>query len=147
MPVGLVPFARILCAVDFSPQSRVALTYALSLATEANGELSVVHVVEVVPQFQELMAPALPDIDAWMNDARRRLHEVVPEAARSQCTVSEVVTSGKPYREILLAATDRHSDLIVMGVHGRGVADRFFFGSTTSHVVREAHCPVLTLRS
>ena len=93
------------------------------------------------------MAPTPPDVDAWMNDARRRLHEVVPEAARSQCTVNEVVTSGKPYREILSAATNDNSDLIVMGVHGRGATDRFFFGSTTSHVVREAHCPVLTLRS
>jgi nucleotide-binding universal stress UspA family protein len=146
MPVGLVPFARILCAVDFSPQSRVALTYAVSLTNEANAELSVVHVVEIFPQFQELMAPTPPDVDAWMNDARRRLHEVVPEAPRSQCTIKEVVTSGKPYREILSAATNGNSDLIVMGVHGRGAADRFF-GSTTSHVVRDAHCPVLTLRS
>jgi nucleotide-binding universal stress UspA family protein len=36
--------------------------------------------------------------------------------------------------------------LIVMGVQGRGAADLLFFGSTTQHVVREAPCPVLTLR-
>ena len=119
---GPVPFARILCAIDFSPQSKVALTYAMSLANEANAELSVVHVIEVFPQFQELMAPALPDIDAWMNAARRRLHEVIPEEARSQCTVKEVVTSGKPYtRDSVGCRRIDNSDLIVMGVHGRGV--------------------------
>ena len=64
---------------------------------------------------------------------------------RSHCTVREVVTTGKPYREILSLAAAESSDLIVMGVQGRGAVDRFFFGSTTSHVLREAHCPVLTL--
>jgi nucleotide-binding universal stress UspA family protein len=33
-----------------------------------------------------------------------------------------------------------------MGIQGRGAVDRALFGSTTNHVVREAHCPVLTLR-
>lgn len=147
MPRGPVPFARILCAVDFSPQSQVALTYAMSLATEANAQLSILHVIEVFRHSQEATQPTALDVDAWMNDARKRLREVVPETVRSRCTVKEVVTSGKPYREILSLATDDNSELIVMGVQGRGAADRFFFGSTTSHVVREAHCPVLTLRS
>jgi nucleotide-binding universal stress UspA family protein len=33
-----------------------------------------------------------------------------------------------------------------MGVQGRGAADLLFFGSTAHHVVRQAACPVLTLR-
>jgi nucleotide-binding universal stress UspA family protein len=147
MPVGPVPFARILCAVDFSPESKVALTYAVSLATESKAQLFVFHVIEVFPHFHELTPPMALDVDAWMDDARRRLREVIPQASRSQCTIREVVTSGKPYREILSAATNDNSDLIVMGVRGRGATDRLFFGSTASHVVREAHCPVLTLRS
>lgn len=147
MPVGPVPFARILCAVDFSPQSQVALSFAVSLATESNAQLSVIHVIEVFPHFQEQPPPTALDVDAWMNDARRRLREAIPDAAQSQCSIKEAVTSGKPYREILSAATNDNNDLIVIGPHGRGATDRFFLGSTTSHVVREAHCPVLTLRS
>ena len=34
-----------------------------------------------------------------------------------------------------------------MGVHGRGVADLMFFGSTTQHVVRQGPCPVLTIKA
>jgi nucleotide-binding universal stress UspA family protein len=56
------------------------------------------------------------------------------------------MTHGTPWREVLRVATAQHSDLIVMGVQGRGPADLLFFGSTTQHVVREAACPVLTLR-
>jgi nucleotide-binding universal stress UspA family protein len=57
-----------------------------------------------------------------------------------------LVTHGKPWREVLRVAGEQHSDLIVMGVQGRGTADLWLFGSTTQHVVREAPCPVLTLR-
>ena len=56
------------------------------------------------------------------------------------------MTHGKPWREVLRIATELQSDLIVMGVQGRGAADLLLFGSTTQHVVREAACPVLTLR-
>ena len=33
-------------------------------------------------------------------------------------------------------ASERQSDLIVMGVQGRGAADLMFFGSTTQHGAR-----------
>jgi len=34
-----------------------------------------------------------------------------------------------------------------MGIHGRGAVDLMLFGSTTQHVVRQASCPVLTVRT
>jgi nucleotide-binding universal stress UspA family protein len=65
---------------------------------------------------------------------------------RAYCTVDTVLATGKPYSEILRVASEEMSDVIVIGVHGRGAADLFFFGSTAQHVVRQASCPVLTLR-
>ena len=76
---------------------------------------------------------------------RQRLREQVASASEF-CSVNSSITHGKPWREILRIAAERHSDLIVMGVQGRGAADLVLFGSTTQHVVREASCPVLTLR-
>ena len=57
-----------------------------------------------------------------------------------------MIGRGKPYREILRVAAERDADLIVIGLHGRSAADLMFYGSTTQHVVRQAACPVLTLR-
>jgi len=37
-------------------------------------------------------------------------------------------------------------DIIVIGTFGRSGLDRFIFGSTAEKVVREATCPVLTVR-
>jgi nucleotide-binding universal stress UspA family protein len=76
---------------------------------------------------------------------RRRLQEAVAGASKF-CAVDSSIVHGRPWREILRVAAERQSDLIVMGVQGRGTADLVLFGSTTQHVVREASCPVLTLR-
>ena len=39
------------------------------------------------------------------------------------------------------------ADLIVVGSHGRGTVGRFLIGSVSDHVVRNAPCPVLVVRS
>ena len=86
-------------------------------------------------------------IAAVEEDRRAGLRDAVPDTVRADCTVETVLATGKPYREILRIAAEQRSDLIVMGIHGRGAADLLFFGSTARHVVREASCPVLTLRT
>lgn len=75
-----------------------------------------------------------------------RLRTLVPDAARVCCHVEERVETGRPYRQILRVATEQHAGLIVLGAYGHGALERMFFGSTAQHVVREAVCPVLTLR-
>ena len=79
-------------------------------------------------------------------EARKLLGKAVPESTAAYCKADTMLLRGKPWREILRIASDRQAELIVMGVQGRGAADLMFFGSTTQHVVREATCPVLTLR-
>jgi nucleotide-binding universal stress UspA family protein len=75
------------------------------------------------------------------------LRTMVSEPTRRRCQVDEKVFRGKAWTEILRAAEVCQSDLIVMGTHGRSPLDLAFFGSTTSHVVRGALCPVLTIRA
>jgi nucleotide-binding universal stress UspA family protein len=146
MARGPVPFTRILCAVDFSDSSKIALDYAMSLARESHAALALVHVIETRPLYYDFMPPAAIDLTAWIEEARTGLRQMVPDDVRASCSVTEVVHEGTPYREIVALATELGSDLIVLGVRGRGTADLFFFGSTTHHVIREAGCAVLTLR-
>ena len=79
--------------------------------------------------------------------ARERLMDVLPVEARQWCKPEHEVKRGKAYRVILDAAEARAADLIVIGIHGRNALDLALFGSTTHHVVREARCPVLAIRS
>ena len=149
-----VLFKRILCAVDFSNCSTDALNFAMSLAQEAEAHLDVVHVLELPPEVPPgvhetvLAGPrSLREyIELAEEDRRARLQDAVPQSVRAYCAVETMLATGKPYREILRIAAERKSDLIVIGIHGRGAADLLFFGSTAQHVVRQASCPVLTLR-
>jgi nucleotide-binding universal stress UspA family protein len=152
-PSGPVLYKRILCPVDFSDCSLHALKYAISMAQEADGQLTVLHVVAHELENAADMASTLSDAGITVASfvkqreeaLRRRLQEAVATAPEF-CSVESLMTHGKPWREVLRIAAERQSDLIVMGVQGRGAADLLFFGSTTQHVVREASCPVLTLR-
>jgi nucleotide-binding universal stress UspA family protein len=150
VPAGPVLYKRILCPVDFSESSLHALKYAISMAQEADGRLTVLHVVAHEFEYEPDIAYATSmRIDDFLKQReevlRRRLQEIIAGAPEF-CTVESLITRGKPRSEVLRVAAERQSDLIVMGVQGRGAADLLFFGSTTQHVVREAPCPVLTIR-
>jgi nucleotide-binding universal stress UspA family protein len=145
-----VRFRRILCPVDFSETSDRALTYAMSLAEEAAAHLTVVNVIEVPPELREHSFREGIDVDrvraAAEADCLRRLRQLIPDEARTQCTVETAVREGAAYHEILKLAAEGHADLIVMGVHGRGAIDLLVFGSNTARVTRAAECPVLIVR-
>lgn len=155
VPTAAVVFKRILCPVDFSDCSMHALNYATSLAQEADAHLTVLHVMtyemELTPDMSESLIAyghlnAADFRRACEENSRERLRAAVSDTVRAYCTVETMLATGKPYREILRVAAEQRADLIVMGVQGRGVTDLMFFGSTTQHVVRQATCPVLTLR-
>jgi nucleotide-binding universal stress UspA family protein len=154
VPAPPVLFQRILCAVDFSDCATNALSYATSLASAAGARLTVVHVIEIPPEVSPTEHETLLSWPKSLNEyvaqaeeeRRRMLTELVPDSGRSTCAVETVLAKGKADREILRVAAEQSSDLIVIGIHGRGAADLVFMGSTTQHVVRQAACPVLTLR-
>jgi nucleotide-binding universal stress UspA family protein len=154
VPRAPVDYKRILCATDFSDCSINALNYAMSLAQEADARLTVMHVIELPPELPPHVHHTVHDgawtlgeyVEAASLYRRDRLKALIPEAVAAYCTVETVMVSGTPYREILRVAEERLIDVIVMGIHGRGAVDMLFFGSTTQHVVRQAACPVLTLR-
>jgi nucleotide-binding universal stress UspA family protein len=143
---GPVLFERILCPVDFSNSSMNALAHALSLAQEADARLSLLHVVEALPHWDRPTFDVSAYEDAMTTAAYERLQEAIPDEARAWCTPEVLVTKGSSYREILRVARERDAHVIVMGVQGRNAVDLMVFGSTTHHVIREATCPVLTLR-
>jgi nucleotide-binding universal stress UspA family protein len=147
---GRDPFRQILYATDFSPGSEHALRYAASLAEHAAAPLTILHAVEHLSAGYDPIPVMAFDVTAYNTSleeaATARLRTFVPDAIRLGCDTDDVVTSGKPYMEILRIASERQVDLIVLGVHGRSALDRLVFGSTTEHVVRRATCPVLTVR-
>ena len=139
-------FSRILCPIDGSAASAHALTYALSLARETDGHVTLLYVVEPVPAAGEFGALDVEEYRrAGEEHARQVLRDAVPDDVRTWCRLDERVATGKPSERILDAATTERADVIVMGVRGRGAIDLLAFGSTTNEVIRRAGCPVLAV--
>ncbi len=141
-----VLFSRILCPVDGSAASADAVAFALSLARETDGELTLLYVVEPVPASGEFGAL---DTEEYRRlgetHAQSVLTAAVPPETREWCRVHEHVAFGKPSERILDTARTGQADVIVMGVRGRGAIDLMAFGSTTNDVIRRAACPVLAV--
>lgn len=136
----------ILVATDISAQGQLALDEGLEAAsTYENAEL---HVLNVVAAKERKQA------DAELERAAAHLGEHVAKrvaAARERgipvdCRVITHVAAGKPAIEIVQLATDLHSDVIMLGTHGRTGVARLVVGSIAEAVVRTAPCPVLVLR-
>jgi nucleotide-binding universal stress UspA family protein len=146
-PSQPVTFKRILCPIDFSPSALQAFGYALDLARQADGHLTLMHVVEWLAEEEPRtsMHFNIPEYRrALAADAEERLRMLVAEEPRTWADIETTLAFGRAHREILRGADTNGADLIVMGAQGRGGLDLALFGSTTQQVVRGAACPVLT---
>jgi len=129
--------SRIVFCADFSKNSEGALNYALSGAAEYDAELTILHVLEEVP--------SLTKTEEALAEATEQLDKLIPPDVRKTCKIKTVVRIGKPYQEIIQFALEAQTDLVAMGVRGRGALDRAVFGSTTYRVMQLGSCPVLAV--
>jgi nucleotide-binding universal stress UspA family protein len=131
-------FHNIIFATDFSAGSLNALQYALSLAEENQANLTLLHVIPLVPlQHQNSVAAG----------AKAQLEELVPSEAKDWCKPECVVRFEFPAEGILTVAKERNADLIVMGVHKKAAfASAHLPWAVAYEVVCESPCPVLTVR-
>ena len=122
---------RILAAVDLSAAGRAAFDQALALS-DPTTELTVVHAVPTSEGFK------------WRARARIALTAQLRQAADAAGVRMAIsVQQGDPVEIILLHATSRRPDLIVLGTHQRTGLDRLRAGSVADRVARGAAQPVL----
>jgi nucleotide-binding universal stress UspA family protein len=143
-----VPMSRILCAVDLSDGSERTIQYALSLATRSRGNLTVLHVVEGLPEKGRENHPFPFDLEAYRRERVREAEAGLAAflAREAGAVPRSLVMAGRARDEIRRVAREEKASLIVMGIHGPGPLGPFFVGSTASGVVRGTECPVLTIR-
>ena len=135
---------RVLCAVG-STESIPTIGFAHELAKSCNARLTCLHVVEP-PLTSALNVRG--DLNAYYVAAELRARVRMTAALRAvgADAAKLVVTVGDAKTEILRVAAIADADLIVMGARDVHVMEGGFFGSTVERIVREADCPVLTLR-
>jgi nucleotide-binding universal stress UspA family protein len=134
-------FKKILCPLDFDQNSLLALRLASELAQERQATLYLLHVV-VMPPGPEV-ALSFGKMEAA---ARTKLERLARQKANGKARYRIEVMMGDPAVEVLQAAKRLRANLIVMATHGRKGLRRLVLGSVAERVIREAPCPVLTVR-
>jgi len=141
------PYRIILCPVDFDDNSMAALAHARRLAIDMGATIHLLHVLPILPMLADHGVAVGVD-EAAEQQAQRQLKDLVRR--RLTRTPAEIHTRiafvSEVPKNILAFARELAADLIVMATHGRGALGHLIFGSVTEAVVRNAVCPVLTLR-
>lgn len=139
-------YRHILAPLDLQENSERVLRAAVAVAKRNAAKLSVLHVVEYAPidPGGDILLPTPLDItDKLADRARTDLAALCERCDANGATRKVVVGSIKS--EILRAAQDERSDLIVIGNHERhGLA--ILLNHTEDTVLHEAPCDILAIR-
>ena len=144
---------RILCAIDHSAPSLRAAKLAGTIAAKFAAELLLVTAVDVLDAQQK-------DIQRYLEREHNAdsptlaVAEVAEDALRSRADriaskygvyVACTVRTGDAAAQIIAAAREHASDLLVVGHASRSRLARAFVGSTARRVIETAPCPVLVV--
>jgi nucleotide-binding universal stress UspA family protein len=129
---------QILCPTDFSQPAHVAADLAAVLAAKFQLPLRLLHcgqlwISEVPIHPMETLV----------------LEQLAKEASRLRDTGVEVIEEfrrGNPSIEIIAAASELATKLIVLGAEGHGTAERWLLGSVAERVAEGAAVPTLVVR-
>lgn len=134
---------RFLVPVDFSDSSLRALRHAVGLAEESGGSLTIVHVVAADYGWLDIGREGYRELDeSLQKQAAAELQDLVDANVPRNIPSHLEVHIGRPAEEIVAAASESKSDLIVLSTRGLTGLDRYLIGSVAERVARLATCPV-----
>ncbi|MCC5862325.1 MAG: universal stress protein [Gammaproteobacteria bacterium] len=134
---------------DFSKLSLKALPWVRRMAESLNCPVHCVFVVEEPQMYAALdMGPVtLPSPKELAEQAKTRLDAFIAEHLSGVSGVVSVVLVGRPAQELTDYAAKHAAELIIMTTHGYSGIRHVLLGSTTEAVLRQAPCPVLSVRN
>lgn len=143
---------KILCPIDFSDLSSLALKYAAAAAVEFNAGLRIFHAKFFdTPKYfsrheDEQLIQEIKKGGATVEKALRDHTEKILGTLSRKIPLDYGAVDRHPVEAILEAVETEFFDLIVMGTHGYSGLKRLFLGSVTENVIRNARVPVFTIR-
>jgi nucleotide-binding universal stress UspA family protein len=134
-------FRKILCAVDFCPQSEKALKWASDFAGEFQAQLTVAHITPSLEgRTDEYFDPTWRDCLA--QSAREKIEEMQKRAGSNGTVFIE--DSNSIPQAVSAAASQLEADLVVIGrAASHGVLGRL--RTNAYSIIRQSSCPVVSV--
>ena len=152
---------RILVPTDFTDQSENALDFAYQIAKKINGEIELLHVLDV-PEgdtylgFDNIHVEGEISVGAGMDDiyfiklmekTKERFENIHAREDYKDVNIIDRIAIGTPYKKIVQETENKSLYMIVMGTSGVSNWEESFVGSNAERVVRKAKCPVFTIQN
>jgi nucleotide-binding universal stress UspA family protein len=139
---------RILVPTDFSRNAEEALRFAVLLARQLRGKITLLHSIDWQVNPQMRSAPGVIDTmnKVAQDVAEDRLARLARTKVPQELLEKTIVGFAPAQVGIPEAARELKIDLIVISTRGHTGLQRILLGSTAARVVRYASCPVLTVR-
>ena len=132
----------IVCGTDFSPAAAEALDVAAAMARQLGIGLILTHVDEFYG-----LAPVNPKLfEAALSEKRTALDDEASRLRSLGTRVKEKLLSGSAFDQLVTAATDAKSRLIVVGAVGHGLARRLLVGSVAERTAERSLISTLVVR-
>jgi nucleotide-binding universal stress UspA family protein len=141
---------NILVPTDFSDLSKVAVQYALRIARQLNGNVTLLHVINITQTLtatlqlkiksleQDLKKSAKADFEKLISEIMRDEEETLP--------IKYKVVRGTSFNDTVRRSAKRlRSGLIVMGTRGASGLKKAIIGSNTASIIEISHIPVLAV--
>jgi len=137
---------KVLVLTDFSPLSKVALSYAIKMSTKLPVELTILNVVRLdgVPKSNM----RLKQVEGMlMKVAEEEGEKLLQEAkAKTSAKVSFTAMKGHTVTDVLKRYGSRnYINLVVMGSQGASQLKRISLGGTTVSVIDSIMAPVMAI--
>lgn len=143
---------KILVPCDFSEPSQEAFKFAVDLAKQNDGSVTVLKVIDIptlaygasidMPVYT--YSPNL--IKELEEDAKDSFEKMNKKWGKSSNNIKFSAISGPTFAMIQDFMEEGNFDLVVMGTHGATGLAEFFVGSNTEKVVRFSKVPVIAIR-
>jgi nucleotide-binding universal stress UspA family protein len=138
---------RIVVPSGFASSDNASLEWALDLAATLGASVCLLHITEAHESWDTAKGGFMSRRRKVYTEKLEAMLATVPPQKRKNVPVSTAVkASPRPWSGIVNFVRDAGIHMIVMGTHAREGAPRFFLGSVAERVIREAPCPVITVR-
>jgi nucleotide-binding universal stress UspA family protein len=148
---------NILVPYDFSKMAVHALDFATKLsATYSKLHITLIHVVELPLNTNAgTLGGGIDPLSDYQNQVyfrelleqrKKELDQLHTKYSSPNYRLDTEVQVGNVFREISTTISEKKPDLVVMGSSGTSGWEEFWIGSTTEKIVRNAPCPVITIK-
>lgn len=140
---------HIIVPIDFSEQSRIALSQTFNLARMSNADITLLHVIDeaTFTSFLHVFSFNENQEDVFRLGVQTKLNEIANECkAKSGIEVKTRIEKGKIYEVVSSVAEEMNAAFIVMGTSGETTLKKKFIGSNAVRVISDSPCPVITIK-